>query len=78
MYTRKGGSRKYFNLEPLKNYTVDSYKEALKELDLPKKLLNTFAYCNFIQNMMTVTDKIASYRNNRIKQNTKKWFDSEI
>ena len=75
---KKGGIRKYLNLQSFKNYTVDSYKEAIKELEFSKKLLNTFAYCNFFQNMMTVTDKIASYRNNRIKQNTKKWFNSEV
>ena len=27
---------------------------------------------------MTVTDKIAPYRNKRIKGNTQKWFDSEV
>ena len=27
---------------------------------------------------MTVTDKIAPYRNKRIKGNTQKWFDSVV
>ena len=27
---------------------------------------------------MTVIDKIAPYRNKRIKGNTQKWFDSEV
>ena len=36
------------------------------------------AYWNFYQKIMTVIDKIAPYRNKRIKGNTQKWFDSEL
>ena len=36
------------------------------------------AYWNFYQKIMTAIDKIAPYRNKRIKGNTQKWFDSEL
>ena len=76
---KTGGVHNYLNLRSFKNYTVDSYKEVLKQLDFqnyePLDDVN-FAYSNFFQKTMTVIDKIASYRNKRIKGNTQKWFDS--
>ena len=71
----------YLNLRSLKNYTIDSYKEALKQLNFPN--YETFddvngTYSNFFQKIMTVIDKIALYKNKRIKVNTQKWFDSEV
>ena len=53
-------------MKSIKNYTVDSYEEALKRLDFPN--YKTFddvngTYCNFFQKIMTVIDKIAPYRN---------------
>ena len=70
---KTGGIHKYLNFRSFKNYTVDSYKEVLKQLDF----LNyesfddvNFAYSNFFQKIMTVIDKIAPYRNKRIKGNT--------
>ena len=69
------------NIRSFKNCTVDSYKEALKQLDFPN--YGTFddvngALCNFFQKITTVIDKIAPYRNKRIKVNTQKWFDSKV
>ena len=76
---KTGGVHNYLNLRSFKNYTVDSYKEVLKQLDFqnyePLDDVN-FAYSNFFQKTMTVIDKIASYRNKRIMGNTQKWFDS--
>ena len=65
----------------MKSYTIDSYKEALKQLNFPN--YETFddvngTYSNFFQKIMTVIDKIAPYKNKRIKVNTQKWFDSEV
>ena len=67
-------------MQSIKNYTVDSYEEVLKRLDFPN--YKTFddingTYCNFFQKIMTVIDKIAPYRNKRIKGKTQKWFNSE-
>ena len=69
------------NFCSFKNFTVDSYKEALKQLDFPN--YETFddvngAYSKFFQKIMTVIEKIAPYRNKRIKRNTQKWFDTEV
>ena len=69
------------NFRSFKNYTVDSYKEALKQLDFSNcETFDdvNFAYSNFFQKMTTVIDKIAPYRNKWIKWNTQKWFDSEV
>ena len=67
-------------MQSIKNYTVDSYEEVLKRLDFPN--YKTFddingTYCNFFQKIITVIDKIAPYRNKRIKGKTQKWFNSE-
>ena len=77
---KTGGIHKYINIRSFKNYTVGSYKEALKQLDFPN--YETFnnangAYSNLFQKIMTVIDKISPYRNKWINANTQKWFDSE-
>ena len=77
---KTGGIHKYINICSLKNYSVGSYKEALKQLYFPN--YETFndtngAYSNLFQKIITVIDKISPCRNKRIKGNTQKWFDSE-
>ena len=65
-----GVIHKYLNFRSFKNYTVHSYKGALKQLDFPNyKIFDDIngAYCNFFQKIMTAIDKIAPYRNKRIK-----------
>ena len=69
------------NFRSFKNYTVDSYAEALKHLDFPNH--ETFddvngTYSNSFQKIMTVMGKTAPYRNKRVKGDTQKWFDSEV
>ena len=69
------------NFHSFKNYNADSYKEAFKQLDFPN--YKTFddvngTYSSFFQKIMTVIDKIDSYRNKQIKRNTQKWFDSKV
>ena len=78
---KTGGIHKYLNFHSFKNYTVDSYKEALKQLDFPNYETSddvNSAHCNFPQKIMTAIDKIAPHRNIRIKGNTQKWLDSEV
>ena len=36
------------------------------------------AYSNFIQKLMEVIDKVAPFKNKRIKRNSQEWFDSGI
>ena len=72
---------KYLNNRSFKSYTVDSYNEALKQLAFPN--YETFddvngTHCSFFQKIMTVIDKIAPYRNKRIKGNTQKWLNDEV
>ena len=80
-HLKTGGIHKYLNFHSFKNYTVDSYKEGLKQLDFPNYETFddiNFTYSTFFQKIMTVIDKIAPYRNKQIKGNTQKWFDSEV
>ena len=75
------GIHKYLNFRSFKNYTVASFKEALKQLDFPSyEFFDDVngAYCNFLWEIMTAIDKIAPYRNKQIKGNPQKWLDSEL
>ena len=74
-HLKTGGVHKYLNFRSFKNYTVDSYKEALKQLDFPN--YESFddvngAYSKDFQKIMTVIDKVALYRNKQTKGNTQK------
>ena len=65
----------------LKNYAAETYKEALGKVCFPhyenfsdvKK-----AYENFIQELMSVIDKLGSFKNKRVKGNSQEWFDGEV
>ena len=62
-------------------YKVYAYKDALKKFDFPNyELFNNVneAYSNFFQKIRTVIDNIAPCKTNRVKANTRKWFDGEI
>ena len=63
----------------MKNYAADYYKKTLKQVDFPnyKNDVNE-AYSNFFQKLMIVIDKIAPYKDKRVKGNTQKWFDGEV
>ena len=79
--TNTSGTHKYLNFRSLKNYAVDYFKEALKQVDFPN--YENFgdineAYSNFFQKLMTVIDKIAPYKCKRVTGNTQKWFDGEV
>ena len=78
---KTGGIHKFLNFRSFKNYTFDCFNEVLKQPEFPN--YETFddvdgAYSNFSQKITTVTDKIAPYRNKRIKGNTQKWLDTEV
>ena len=75
-HLKTGGIHKYLNFRSFKNYTVDFYKEALKQLDFPN--YESFddvnsAYSKVFQKILTVIDKVALYRNKQIKGNIQKW-----
>ena len=76
----KRGGHKQIKFRSL-NYTTDSYEKALVKTNFPecKNFENVNdAYSNFIQNLMEVTDKVASVKNKRRRGNSQEWFDSEI
>ena len=67
---KTGATYKYLNFRSLKNYTIDCYKEGLKQLNFRNyKSFDdvNFAYSNFFQKIMTVIDKTVPYRNKQIK-----------
>ena len=80
-HLKTGGIHKYLNFRSFKNYTVNSYKEALKQLDFQNyKTFDDFngTYFNFLQKTIAIIDKIALYGNKWIKGNTQKWLDSKV
>ena len=65
----------------MKNYTADYYKETLQQVHF--RNYENFgdineAYLNFLQKLMAIIDKIASYKSKQVKKNTQKWFDGEV
>ena len=64
-----------------KNYATHAYKEALGKVCFPD--YENFsdvnkAYENFIQKLMSVTDKLAPFKTKRVKGNSQEWFDGEV
>ena len=64
-----------------KNYAVDAYKNALKKINFPNyeyfEDVN-WAYPDFFQKLMTVTNNVAPCKTKRVKGNTQNWFDREV
>ena len=65
----------------LKNYTPELLREELKNVSFPN--YNVFsdvdiAYSDLIEKILKVVDKIAPFRELRIKNNTQDWFDQEV
>ena len=77
----KPGIQKYINFRSFKNYSAETFEEALKDLDFPNYAnfndVNS-AYSDFITKVTKVIDKVAPSKQSRIKNNTQEWFDSEI
>ena len=78
---KKGDIHQHVSFRSFKNYAVDYFKEAHKQLDF-QNYGNyddfNLTYSNFVQKIMPIIDKIAPYRNKRITGNTHNWFDSEV
>ena len=72
---------KQITFRSLKNYTAEAYKEALDKVYFPDyenfSDINK-AYKNFIQKLLSVIDKLASFKTKRVKGNSKVWFDGEV
>ena len=65
----------------LKNYAVDTYKNALKKINFPNYEYfedANWAHSDFFHKLMTVIGNVAPRKNKRIKRNTQNWFDVEV
>ena len=65
----------------LKNYTPKLLKEELTKINFPD--YNIFsnaniAYLDLVEKILSVVDKIAPFKDLRIKNNTQDWFDGEV
>ena len=72
---------KKIRFRSLKNYAVDAYINALKKINFPNyeyfEDVN-WAYPDFFQKLMTVTNNVAPCKTKRVKGNTQNWFDREV
>ena len=75
------GTHKQITFCSLKNYTTEACKEALGKVHFPDYQdfsdVNE-AYKNFIQKLMSVIDKLATFKTKRVKGNSQKWFDGKV
>ena len=65
----------------LKNYTPELLKEELRKINFPD--YNIFynvniAYLDLVGKILSVVNKIAPFKDLRIKHNTQDWFDDEV
>ena len=77
----KSGIKKVIESRSLKNYSVDTYENALRDIDFPNYETFTdidLAYSDFIGKLTKVIDTIAPLRKSKIKNNSQEWFDREV
>ena len=74
-------THKQMTSRSLKNDTAEAYKEALSKVCFPnyENLCDVNkSYENFIQKMMSVIDKLASFKTKWVKGDSQLWFDGEV
>ena len=77
----KYSGHKEITIRSFKNYTIELYHEALKQLVFPdyKNFIDmNSAYSDFIEKIMSVINKIAPIKKIRAKNHTEDWFDGEV
>ena len=64
----------------LKNYTPELLKEELTNINFPDYIFSSvnIAYLDLVQKNLSVVDKIAPFKDFRIKNNTQDWFDDKV
>ena len=65
----------------LKNYTPEFFREELTKINFPD--YNIFsnvniAYLDLVSKILSVVDKIAPFKDLRVKNKTRDWFDDEV
>ena len=77
----KANMHNQIRVRSLKKYTPELLIKVLKKINLPK--YNIFsnvniAYLDLVEKILSVVDKIAPFKDRRIKNNTQDWFDDEV
>ena len=65
----------------MKNYTKESFKEKLQNINFPdyeRFQSSTLAYSDFINKLTDTIDDIAPMKQSKIKNSSQEWFDGEI
>ena len=64
----------------LKNYTPEPLEEELTKIDFPDYIFCNvnIAYLDLVKKILSAVDKIAPFKDLRIKNNTQDWFDNEV
>ena len=77
----KTNMHKQIRVRSLKNYTSELLIKELSKIDFPDYSIfsNTnVAYNDLVKKILNIIDKIAPYKELRVKNNTQDWFDEEI
>ena len=77
----KLNTHKQIKIRSLKNYSIESLNQGLSMINFPDyEYFNDvdIAYSDFIQRITLVINKIAPFREIRIKNYSHDWFDGEI
>ena len=77
----KANMHNQIRVRSLKKYTPELLIKELKKINFPK--YNIFsnvniAYLDLVEKILSVVDKIAPFKDLRIKNNTQDWFDDEV
>ena len=65
----------------LKNYTPGLPKEELTKISFPDYSIfsnGNIAYLDLVEKILSLVDKIAPFKDLRIKNNTQDWFDNKV
>ena len=77
----KSNMHKQIRIRSLKNYTPELLIEELRKIDFPDYSIFSnvnIAYKDIVDKIVSIIDKIAPYKDLRVKNNTQDWFDEEI
>ena len=81
LHRMKSNTHKQIKIRPLKNYTIESLNQGLHMINFPDYEYFhevDIAYLDFIQCITSGMNKIAPFKEIRIKNYSHNWFDGEI
>ena len=77
----KANMHNQIRVRSLKKYTPELLIKKLKKINFPNyNILSnvTIAYLDLVEKIFSAVDKIAPFKDLRIKNNTQDWFDDEV